>query len=78
MIIEIAKKTSDFWYAHKEEDGRVLFHFLIGRMNGNRERHTRICVKTYNDFKEKEAFFTVYLSKKHSEAVDFVIKDFFK
>ena len=76
MTIEIAKKTSDFWYAHKEEDGRVLFHFLIGMLDGNRERHTRIFVKSYNDFKEKEA--SIYLSKKHSEAVDFVIKDFFK
>ena len=76
MTIEIAKKISDFWYAHKEEDGKVLFHFLIGRMDGNRERHTRIFVKSYNDFKEKEPYMSI--SKKHAESIDFIIKDFFK
>jgi hypothetical protein len=78
MNIETAKKISDFWCTHKEEGGKILFHFLIGKMNGNRERHTRIRVEKYNDFIENKEYFTKGLTKKQIEAADFIIKEFFK
>ena len=78
MNIETAKNISEFWYTHKEEDGKILFHFLIGKMNGNRERHTRIRVENYNIFIKDKEFWTKGLGTKQIKAIDFVIKEFFK